>query len=527
MKSSRDLAASNALITASLALVLAAPLLGQVTLMVDATMDIYRAGAYDDGSDGVAPVVYTFSAQSFQTLTFSRVLGSWTAIACLPPYGPDGTTTGCPGIPATQHINNPIGTFSGYGSTDFAGGMVGIFLENGLPTSSPPPLQFYVSNNSDGGIPTDFKALSPKIGQVFFIGDGLTGTDAGTAQVFAIPATATHLYLGYVDSCDNTVPSCYSDNSGSMSATFQIKQHPLDWVEPSLSGAPPGRCCAGFAYDYATHSVLLFGGFTNPTVLGDTWTFQTEWTPSSPATSPPPRQGQGMAWDGAAGNIVLFGGNEGYVNEGPYLNDTWTWDGTTWTQQFPPVSPPARRFDNPSMTYDAATRTVLMFGGVGTSGGLGDTWTWDGVTKTWTQQFPAASPSPRRTALAYDDMNRTVVLFGGDNGCPAFTDTWTWNGSTWAQHFPTSFPSARSTPEMAYDDELGAVVLFGGYGGPGDNLNDTWIWNGENWAELHPANAPPGSWEAGMTYNPLIKGLFLFSGFGTTTLDDTWALVLK
>jgi hypothetical protein len=80
---------------------------------------------------------------------------------------------------------------------------------------------------------------------------------------------------------------------------------------------------------------------------------------------------------------------------------------------------------------------------------------------------------------------------------------------------------------MAYDDELGAVVLFGGYGGPGDNLNDTWIWNGENWAELHPANAPPGSWEAGMTYNPLIKGLFLFSGFGTTTLDDTWALVLK
>jgi hypothetical protein len=56
-----------------LTLVLAAPLLSQVTLTVNANMDIYRAGAYNDGSDGVAPVVYTFSAQPFQTLTFSSV----------------------------------------------------------------------------------------------------------------------------------------------------------------------------------------------------------------------------------------------------------------------------------------------------------------------------------------------------------------------------------------------------------------------------------------------------------------------
>jgi hypothetical protein len=527
MKSSgAGLTASNALITASLALVLAAPLLSQVTLTVDATMDIYRAGAYNDGSDGVAPAVYSFPAHPFQTLTFSGVNGMWTCSTGIAEFGADGTTT----LPcAGRDIANPTGPFSGYNLTDFAGAMVGMFLEDTLPTSAPPSLRFYVSNNSDGGIQTDFKGLSPVIGQVFFIGDGLTGTGSGSVQTFAVPATATHLYLGFVDSCTltSTAPSCYSDNAGSMSAIFQLEQHPLDWVEPSISGAPPGRCCAGFAYDYATHSVLLFGGFTNPTVLGDTWTFQTGWTQLSPATSPPPRQGQGMAWDGAAGNIVLFGGNEGYISDGPYLNDTWTWDGTTWTQQFPPVSPPARRFDNASMTYDAATRTVLMFGGVGTSGGLGDTWIWDGVAKTWTQQFPAASPSPRRTALAYDDVTRTVVLFGGDNGGPAFTDTWIWNGTTWTQHFPTSFPSARSTPEMAYDDELGAVVLFGGYGGPGDNLNDTWIWNGENWTEIHPANAPPGSWEAGMTYDPLIKGLLLFSGFGTTTLDDTWALVLK
>jgi hypothetical protein len=505
-----------------LTLVLAAPLLSQVTLTVNANMDIYRAGAYNDGSDGVAPVVYTFSAQPFQTLTFSGVSGSWKCTSGLPPFGPDGTTTGCN---PSQKINNPIGTFSGFGATDFIGPLVGIFLENTLPASAPPPLQFYVNNAADGGLQTNFKTLSPKIGQVFFIGDGLTGTGAGAAQVFEIPATATHLYLGYVDSCaGTTVPSCFYDNSGSMSAIFQIQQHPLDWVEPSLSGAPPGRCCAGFAYDYTTHSVLLFGGFTNPSTIGDTWAFQTEWKQLSPAISPSARQGQGMTWDGAAENIVLFGGME---SNGTYLNDTWTWDGTTWAQQFPPVSPPARQFDNPSMTYDAATQTVLIFGGNSSSGDLGDTWTWNGVAKTWTQHFPAASPSPRRTALAYDALTKTVVLFGGDDRGPAFTDTWTWNGTTWTQQFPASFPSERATPEMAFDDELGAVVLFGGYGGPGDNLNDTWSWNGKTWTQIHLANSPPGSWEAGMTYDPLIKGLLLFSGFGTTTLDDTWELILK
>jgi hypothetical protein len=526
MKSKGGLTASKALITAVLALVLAAPLLGQVTLTVDATMDIYRAGGYNDGSDGVAPVVYTFTAQPFQTLTFASVGGTWTCVSTVPPFGPDGTTDGCKyGGLTTQHIDNPIGTFSGYGSTDFIGGMVGIFLEDNLPASAPTPLQFYVSDSADGGIQTNFKALSPKIGQVFFIGDGLTGTGSGAAQVFAIPATATHLYLGYVDSCNNTVPSCYSDNSGSLSAIFQIAQHPLDWVEPSISGAPPGRCCAGFAYDYATHSVVLFGGFTNPATLGDTWTFQTEWTQLSPATSPSPRQGQAMAWDGAAGNVVLFGGNE---SDGTYLNDTWTWDGTTWTQQFPPVSPPVRRLDYPSMAYDAATQTVLMFGGTNASDALDDTWTWNGVTKTWTQQFPATSPSPRQAPLAYDAVTKTVVLFGGNNETGSiFADTWIWDGSNWNQQSPASSPSARQVEEMAYDALLGAVVLFGGTSGPGQNLNDTWLWNGATWTEIHPANTPPGTWEGAMTYDPLIKGLLLFSGFGTTTLDDTWELILK
>jgi hypothetical protein len=64
---------------------------------------------------------------------------------------------------------------------------------------------------------------------VFFIGDGLTGIGAGQRQVFAVPATATQLFLGYIDSCSNTgvtVPGCFNDNGGAVAATFVLSQLP-------------------------------------------------------------------------------------------------------------------------------------------------------------------------------------------------------------------------------------------------------------------------------------------------------------
>ena len=104
-----------------------------------------------------------------------------------------------------------------------------MFLEDALPPSAPPPLKFYVSDNSQGGVQTDFKTLNPKVGQVFFIGDGLTGTGIGSVQVFQVPPTATHLYLGYIDACNGgPAPSCYSDNAGSLLAVFRIEDHKLN-----------------------------------------------------------------------------------------------------------------------------------------------------------------------------------------------------------------------------------------------------------------------------------------------------------
>jgi hypothetical protein len=54
------------------------------------------------------------------------------------------------------------------------------------------------------------------------------------------------------------------------------------------------------------------------------------WKQLSPATRPPACVGASMAYDPATGQLILFGGA---INSGRKLfGDTWTWNGTTWSQ---------------------------------------------------------------------------------------------------------------------------------------------------------------------------------------------------
>jgi hypothetical protein len=185
-----------------------------------------------------------------------------------------------------------------------------------------------------------------------------------------------------------------------------------------------------------------------------------------------------MSYDTATGTVVLFGGYNGSSD----LNDTWTWNGTTWTQQFPATSPPIR--ESSTMSYDPATGTVVLFGGFN-GGYLNDTWTWDGTTWTQVDASPAnctnncvGSPSIRNwSTTAYDTATGAVVLFGGVNAGNTnnLNDTWTWNGTTWTQQSPATSPPVRHDASMAYDTATGTVVLFGGHNGS-STLNDTWTY---------------------------------------------------
>jgi hypothetical protein len=125
--------------------------------------------------------------------------------------------------------------------------------------------------------------------------------------------------------------------------------HELEWLMPSLTGLPPARTSAAMVYDPAMGATLLYGGNTYSTLFGDTWAFSksTGWKQLTPAVSPPPLQGASMAYDPTTETVVLFGGNFDHIAGSGWTdsNQTWTWDGATWTQQFPPVSPPARSWN--------------------------------------------------------------------------------------------------------------------------------------------------------------------------------------
>jgi hypothetical protein len=194
-----------------------------------------------------------------------------------------------------------------------------------------------------------------------------------------------------------------------------------EWTQLTPTTTPIGRTSPSLAYDQATREVVMFGGY-NATPRAETWTWDGQnWTELTPPQSPPARNGAVLAYDPQLGELVLFGGS----GTSGRFNDTWTWNGETWTQLSPPQSPPVR--SGAGLVWDPALGELVLFGGrkaLGTAGLLNDTWTFDGLT--WTELSPSGSPAAREPAsFAYDEPRADAVLFGGTGPSGArFEDTW-------------------------------------------------------------------------------------------------------
>lgn len=72
--------------------------------------------------------------------------------------------------------------------------LVGVFLDASVPAGVAPPALDFSTPASLAQT-----TVSPQLRQVFFIGDGRTGTGSGTAQQFVVPAGATRLFLASSD----------------------------------------------------------------------------------------------------------------------------------------------------------------------------------------------------------------------------------------------------------------------------------------------------------------------------------------
>ncbi|MEZ5966155.1 MAG: kelch repeat-containing protein [Planctomycetota bacterium] len=263
-------------------------------------------------------------------------------------------------------------------------------------------------------------------------------------------------------------------------------------VQAQLTLAPvaarPGESLQapfGF-YDAQRGRVTLVGGLGFNSVV-PRQLLQYEGLDSMELTtsSPFPLRAYGATAVDATGTVVLFGGLNSDVSRS---DETWRWDPT-----LPGAVPvpglgtrPASR-SHTAMTLDRRSGAVVLFGGVGTAGDLGDTWLWR--SGGWTQVFPATAPTPRSGhAMAFDPASGRVVLFGGTSQATLLSDTWAFDGSNWVT-VPVSGPSPRSGHVMALDEARGEVVLVGGDVGGTTDSGETWVLRPSGW-QLRAGSLP-------------------------------------
>jgi len=270
------------------------------------------------------------------------------------------------------------------------------------------------------------------------------------------------------------------------------------WSQVPVASSPPARSEASMATLGA--GVVLFGGSDTDifgTPMNDTWTFDgAAWTRVNVSTSPPARYAAGMATLGA--QVVLFGGQEQWTGTYQELGDTWTFDGKTWKEVSSPNAPPARF--NPGMA--TLGDRVVLYGGMyetaGTVQYLYDTWSFDG--SSWTQLGSSNPGAGANTNAGLASLGSQVVLFADDER------TWTFGGTTWSQtnapapFLPLADQGRKGFSLAALHDR---VVFFGGYPvGAGVALDDTWTFDGSQWAFVSVCHAPPARESASLAFLP-------------------------
>lgn len=314
------------------------------------------------------------------------------------------------------------------------------------------------------------------------------------------------------------------------------------WENLDARVRPPGAVASTMVFDEARGELMMFGGAAQSGDPVGTWTRRGGvWTREQTTIEPAPRHGAVMAYDAVRGETILFGG---YVGREPTA-ETWIWDGTTWRSETHEIAPTRRSYA--SITYDPTAQRVILFGGItkddsGNFRLLNDTWAWDGAS--WTELHPEHAPTPRNGGgMAYDEARSEVVLFGGSGrGRPRecirvvgfcfittspgsagdLGDTWMFDGTDWVQRSPGHEPPARSDMAMTYDPARQRITVFAGVSS-GGSFNDTWTWDGTEWTEHEVAEPPERRFSPAAATDRLTGEVVIFGGHRTTFLGaDTW-----
>ena len=288
--------------------------------------------------------------------------------------------------------------------------------------------------------------------------------------------------------------------------------------------APPKRAYSAMVWCDSIKQFVLFGGYVESVGYSqDMWMYNPysgKWTPVTGLPSYPTiRAYHSMVYDPDRNRVVVHGGYSG----SSYLGDTWEIGPDPanltagWSLRANSAQPGPGI--GAAMTYcsKAGNAGVYLYGGTGSTGVYNRFYRWNGVT--WTAVGVAAH-TVSYTALAYDPTagSGSIIMFGGST-----TNAW----ATYAfdpavgSVVNRNVPSAQRPPPryqhkaVSWDRYSGRATIFGGYDATNVTIkNDCWYYNyaTNSWSQVSIGAAIPGARNFAMDICKPAGGIYLISG---------------
>jgi hypothetical protein len=306
-----------------------------------------------------------------------------------------------------------------------------------------------------------------------------------------------------------------------------------NWLAISDTTRPGPRSLFTFTTDPINNTIWMLGGVDALNTFSDFWRYDNgTWTEILADNVPVGCVTPNAAFDTDRSKLVVVCADSSNMAE---------WDGTAWkTISGLKTLPPFHRFS--SMAYDETLKKTVLFGGFDGSNYLDTTWLWDGTA--WTQQKKSPAPARSLASMWYDPVLKKTVIYGGigrltsTDRVTRYDDMWTFDGNGWTQLKPASgTPGMRYGAQTAIDPRSNHVLLFGGLRvdttppvPPSTTptqvqvyANDMWDWDGSAWAQVHPATVPPARENGRIAFDPTRNEMVMFGGYAGQFFSDLWA----
>jgi hypothetical protein len=379
-----------------------------------------------------------------------------------------------------------------------------------------------------------------KPGTVCSFGKCVCAPDEGGADLTYCPATSGVGHCVDTQTSPNDCGECGKKCFGSCAAGACVDK----WRPIATAGAPSARSRHVSVWAASDKRMFVWGGRATGSSGSSLDTgglydpVKDTWKAITPVNAPSPRWGATAVWDDKENVVIVWGGvgaaGQPLADGGMYnpATDTWT--------TIPPGVPAARHghtavwatFTTPFM---GSSYGMMVWGGEGTGGYLGDGAFFDPTKMTWLAL--EAGPAPRRDHTAvWSTATNVMIIFGGYGGVAPpddfLGDAWSFDplktgAGPWTDLTP-AYPSARARQTAVFGSPsptTAFMVLFGGANAT-NQLPDGAIYRANAFSPLDPQHFPEAreGHTAVWMDAPVSRMIVLGGVQGGTTLGSAWSL---